>query len=70
VHACRKAGRHIIALEDDELIFSSILKPLIVQPLIEVVKKQLLDKAVETDNSDEEMEVEAPVIVRQNRFCA
>ena len=40
MHACRKAGRDIIALEDDELIFKSILKPLIVKQLIEVVKKQ------------------------------
>jgi hypothetical protein len=61
VHACRKAGRHFLALEDDEVIFNSILKPLIVEPLTEVVKKQRLD---------DEAELPAPVIVRQNRFCA
>jgi hypothetical protein len=31
VHACRKAGRHIVALEDDEVIFNAILKRLIVE---------------------------------------
>ena len=64
MHACRKAGCHIIALEDDELIFNSILKPLIVEPLIEVVKKQRLDKVDEMANSDEEVELEVPIIMR------
>jgi hypothetical protein len=70
VHACRKAGRHIIALEDDELIFNSILKPLIVEPLTEVVKRQKLDNLASTSNSDDEVELSAPIIVLQNRFCA
>jgi hypothetical protein len=63
VHACRKAGRHIVALEDDEVIFNSILKPLIVEPLTVVVKKQRLDKPVVTANSDEEEELPALIIV-------
>jgi hypothetical protein len=66
VHACRKAGHHIVALEDDEVIFNSILKPLIVEPLTEKVKKQQLDKPVVTANSDDEVEPLAPIIVRQN----
>jgi hypothetical protein len=70
VHACRKAGRHIIALEDDELIFNSILKPLIVEPLTEVVKRQKLDNLAPTSNSDDEVELPTPIIVRQNQFCA
>jgi hypothetical protein len=70
VHACRKAGRHIIALEDDELIFNSILKPLIVEPLTKVVKRQKLDNPASTSNSDDEVELPAPIIVRQNQFCA
>jgi hypothetical protein len=61
VHACRKAGRHIVALEDNEVIFNSILKPLIVEPLTEVVKKQRLDKPVVMANSDEEEELPAPI---------
>jgi hypothetical protein len=63
VHACRKAGRHIVALEDDEVIFNSILKPLIVEPLTVVVKKQRLDKPVVTANSDDEEELPALIIV-------
>ena len=70
MHACRKAGCDIIALEDDELIFKSILKPLIVKQLIEVVKKQRLERQVATANLDEEVELQAPIIQRQNRFCA
>jgi hypothetical protein len=70
VHTCRKAGRHFLALEDDEVIFNSILKPLIVEPLTEVVKKQRLDQRVLMVNSNDEAELPAPVIVRKNRFCA
>jgi hypothetical protein len=70
VHACQKVGRHIIALEDDELIFNSILKTLIVEPLTEVVKRQKLDNPAPTSNSDDEVELPAPIIVRQNRSCA
>jgi hypothetical protein len=70
VHACRKAGCHIIALEDDEVIFNSILKLLIVEPLTEKVKKQRPDKPVVTANSNDEVEPPAPIIMRQNRFCA
>ena len=70
MHACRNTGCHIIALEDNELIFNSILEPLIVEPLIKVVKKQRLDKPVVTANSDNEMELQVPIIVQQNRFCA
>jgi hypothetical protein len=70
VHACRKAGHHIVALEDDEVIFNSILKPLIVEPLTEKVKKQRLDKPVVPANSDDEVEPLVPIILQQNRFCA
>jgi hypothetical protein len=70
MHACRKAGRHILALEYDEVIFNAILKPLVVEPLTETVKKQRLDKPIAMANSDDEVELPAPTIVRQNRFCA
>jgi hypothetical protein len=64
VHTYRKAGRHIVVLEDDKVIFNSILKPLTSEPLTEVVKKQRLDKPVVTANSDDEEELPAPIIVR------
>ena len=53
---------HIIALEDDEFIFNSILKPLIIEPPIEVVKKQQLDKLIVMANSDDEVELQVPIL--------
>jgi hypothetical protein len=69
VHACRKVGQHIIALEDDEVISNSILKPLIVEPFTEVVKRQRLDNPAPTSNFDDEVDLLAPIIVQQNRLC-
>jgi hypothetical protein len=39
VHACRKSGRHFLVMEEDEAIFKSVLKPLILEPVVEVSKK-------------------------------
>jgi hypothetical protein len=43
VHACRKAGRHFVAMEGDEEIFKAILEPFIVDTVTEGLKKQRID---------------------------
>jgi hypothetical protein len=40
IHACRRSGRHIVAMEEDPTIFNDILQPLIVDPVAEGLKKQ------------------------------
>ena len=32
IRACQATGRHIVAFEDDEVIFSEVLQPLIAKP--------------------------------------
>jgi hypothetical protein len=74
IHACRKAGRHIAAMEDDGEIFKSLLQPLIVHGVSEGLKKQRIHAGhTSVDNDDEEVEeVDEPMIdiVPRNRFCA
>jgi hypothetical protein len=43
IHACRKAGRHFVAMEVDEEIFKAILESLIVDTIPEGFKKQQFD---------------------------
>lgn len=68
VHACRKAGRHFVVMEDDEDIFKSVLKPLIVEPAAEVSKKMCSEAHGALNISEEEMEPAPLVIVRLNRY--
>ena len=69
VHACRKAGRHFIAMEEDGDIFKSVLQPLIKLPDVDVNKRQRVEDVVSLGDPDEEVEPSAPTIVRQNRYC-
>jgi len=68
VHACRKAGRHFLVMEDDDEIFKCVLKPLILEPAVEVVKRPRFDEGVGLGDPDEEREPIAPTIVRLNRY--
>ena len=42
IHACQKAGRHFVAMEEDQMIFKAILEPLIVTSISEVIKNVLM----------------------------
>jgi hypothetical protein len=68
VHACRKAGRHFVAMEGDKEIFMAILKPLIVDTVTKGIKKQHLD-AFEAADDVELEELLDPVIQPLNRYC-
>jgi hypothetical protein len=68
VHACRKAGRHFVAMEGDKEIFKAILEPLIVDPISEALKKQRLE-ATSTADVLEIDEFPDPVITPLNRYC-
>jgi hypothetical protein len=67
VHACRKAGRHFVAMEGDEVIFKAILEPLIVDTVTEGFKKQRID-GVDTADDVEVEELPDPVITPLNRY--
>jgi hypothetical protein len=67
VHACRKAGRHFVAMEGDKEIFKAILEPLIVDPISEALKKQRLE-ATSTADILEIDELPDPVITPLNRY--
>jgi hypothetical protein len=68
VHACRKAGRHFVAMEGDKEIFKAILEPLIVDTVTKGFKKQRLDGPDAAD--DEELEeLPDPVFTPLNRYC-
>lgn len=46
IRACQATGRHIVAFEDDEAIFSQILQPLIAEPVpTETASKKASKKA-------------------------
>jgi nickel-dependent lactate racemase len=68
IHACCKAGRHIVVMEGDKEIFKSLLEPLIVKPVVEVSKKQRLHKVTSIVDDEEEV-LPTPKIVPCNRFC-
>jgi hypothetical protein len=68
VHACRKAGRHFVVMEEDEDIFKSVLEPLIVEPAAEVSKKMRSEAQGALNVSEEEMEPAPPIIARLNRY--
>lgn len=69
VHACRKAGRHFIAMEEDEDIFNSVLQPLIKVPDVDANKRPRVDDVVSLGDPDDEVEPSAPTILRLNRYC-
>jgi hypothetical protein len=68
VHACRKAGRHFVAMEGDEVIFKAILEPLIVDTVTEGFKKQRIDGVDAADDVEVE-ELPDPVFTPLNRYC-
>jgi hypothetical protein len=68
VHACRKAGRHFVAMEGDKEIFKAILEPLIVDTVTEGFKKQRLDGIDAAADVDLE-ELPDAVIKPLNRYC-
>ena len=46
IRACQASGRHIVAFEDDEVIFSGVLQPLIGKPPpLEFSRKKVSKKA-------------------------
>jgi hypothetical protein len=68
VHACRKAGRHFVAMEGDEEIFKAILELLIVDTVSEGLKKQRIDG----DDAVDDVEVEELpdlVFTPLNQYC-
>jgi hypothetical protein len=68
VHACRKAGRHFVALEGDKEIFKAILEPLIVDPVSEGLKRQRVEATSTTDDLEVE-EYPDTLITPLNRYC-
>jgi hypothetical protein len=68
VHACRKTGRHFVAMEGDKEIFKAILEPLIVDTVTEGFKKQRLDGIDAAADVDLEKLPDA-VIKPLNRYC-
>lgn len=68
VHACRKAGRHFIVMEEDEDIFQAVLQPLIMVPRVESVKRPRMEDIVGLGVGEDEVEPAAPTIVRLNRY--
>jgi hypothetical protein len=68
VHACRKAGRHFVVMEEDEDIFKSVLEPLIIEPASEVSKKMHSEAHGALNVSEEEMEPPQPVLARLNQY--
>jgi hypothetical protein len=68
VHACRKAGRHFVAMEGDKEIFKAILEPLIVDTITEGFKKQRLDGIDAAADVDLE-ELPDAIIKPLNRYC-
>jgi hypothetical protein len=68
VHACRKAGRHFVAMEGDEVIFKAILEPFIVDSVTEGFKKQRIDGVDAADDVEVE-ELPNPVFTPLNRYC-
>jgi hypothetical protein len=68
VHACRKAGRHFVAMEGDEVIFEAILEPLIVDTVTKGFKKQQIDGIDAADDVEVE-ELLNPVFTPLNRYC-
>jgi hypothetical protein len=68
IHACCKAGCHIVAIEGNKEIFKFLLEPFIVEPVMEVSKKQWLHKSSATLD-DEEEALPIPKIVPCNRSC-
>jgi hypothetical protein len=67
-HACRKAGRHVVAMEGDKEIFKAILEPLIVDTVTQGFKKQRLDVIDTADDVDLE-ELPDAVIKLLNGYC-
>jgi hypothetical protein len=68
VHVCQKSGRHFLVMEENEAIFKSVLKPLILEPVLEVSKKPRFEGEISLGSSEEEVEPTPPTIVRLNRY--
>jgi hypothetical protein len=57
-----------VAIEGDKDIFKAILEPLILDPIIEGLKKQQLE-STSTTNDLEDEELPDPVIQPLNQYC-
>jgi hypothetical protein len=68
VHACRKAGRHFLVMEEDDDIYKCVIQPLIMEPVVEVNKRPRLDDKVGLGVPEEEVEPSPPTIMRLNRY--
>jgi hypothetical protein len=68
IHACRKVGRHIVAMELDKEIFKSLIESLLAQLVREAPKKQWLHKGP-SRIGDEEPVFEIPKIIARNKYC-
>jgi hypothetical protein len=55
-------------MEEDEAIFKSVLKPFILEPVVEVSKKPRFEGEISLGASEEEVEPTPPTIVRLNRY--
>jgi hypothetical protein len=68
IHACHKAGRHIVAMESDKEIYKSLIEPLLAQPVREAPKKPRLHKGP-FGIGDEEQVFDIPNIIARNGYC-
>jgi hypothetical protein len=68
IHACHKAGRHIVAMEADKEIFKSLIEPLLGQLVCEASQKQRLYKGP-SRISNEEPVFDIPKIIARNSYC-
>jgi hypothetical protein len=56
-------------MEEDPTIFKDILQPLIVNPIVEGLKKQRIQDQRRGAGSDDEEELPDRVFVPQSKFC-
>jgi hypothetical protein len=68
VHTCRKSRHHFLVMDEDETIFKSVLKPLILEPIVEVNKKLRFEGEISLGASEEEVEPTPPTTIRLNRY--
>lgn len=69
IHTCRRSGRHIVAFEEDALIFNALLQPLIFEKEGPVSKKLRVEEDSGTSDDDTDLDGEIPEIEATNLFC-
>ena len=68
IHACRKAGRHIVAMELDKEIFKSLIEPLLAQPICEAPQKPQFHKEPSRIGDEEPVFDISKIIVRKKYY--